>query len=303
MVDIAALVSSLDAMKIEYLCNCPMSLYTSFKIGGPADVMIKPHSVEQLKTVLNVSKKHNVPVFAIGKGSNLLISDDGIEGAVINISSGLDEIKMLGETTVECGAGASLSALCNFCLEHGLSGLEFAYGIPGSVGGAIYMNAGAYGGEIKNVITSAAYLTADGEECVLPAEKLCLSYRKSRFSDTDDIILSARFELIPDNTDNIRERMDDYIKRRKDKQPLSYPSAGSTFKRPQGYFAGALIEQSGLKGFSVGGAQVSEKHAGFVINKGGATCKDVTDLMAHIVKIVEEKFGVTLEAEIIKSGR
>lgn len=301
--DITALVSKLDDLKIEYLCDCPMSLYTSFKIGGPADVMLKPHSVEQLKTALSLCKEHNVPVFILGKGSNLLISDDGIEGAVINISSGFDEIKLLNDTTVECGAGASLSALCNFCLEHGFSGLEFAYGIPGSVGGAVYMNAGAYGGEIKNVITSATYLTADGEECELTSDKLSLSYRKSKFSGNDDIILSAKFELKPDNVDNIRERMNDFIGRRKDKQPLSYPSAGSTFKRPEGYYAGALIEESGLKGFSVGGAQVSEKHAGFVINKGGATCKDVTDLMAHIVKTVKENYGVTLEAEVIKIGR
>ncbi len=301
--DITALVSSFDELKIEYLCDCPMSLYTSFKIGGPADVLVKPRSTEQLKTALNLCKKHCVPVFVLGKGSNLLISDDGIDGAVINISSGFDDIKLVDDKTVECGAGASLSSLCNFCLEHGLSGLEFAYGIPGSVGGAVYMNAGAYGGEIKNVITSASYLSADGEECVLSAEKLELSYRKSRFCGKNDIILSAKFRLVPDNADNIRKRMNDFIGRRKDKQPLSFPSAGSTFKRPEGYYAGALIEESGLKGFSVGGAQVSEKHAGFVINKGGATCKDVTDLMAHITKTVKDKFGVTLEAEIIKTGR
>lgn len=301
--DITALLSTLTDLKIEYLCDCPMSLYTSFKIGGPADVMLKPNGVEQLKTALSLCKERNVPVFILGKGSNLLISDGGIEGAVINISSGFDEIKLLNDTTVECGAGASLSALCNFCLEYSLSGLEFAYGIPGSVGGAVYMNAGAYGGEIKDVITSASYLTSNGEERESSVEELALSYRKSRFSGKGDIILSAKFELKPDKADNIRERMNDFICRRKDKQPLSFPSAGSTFKRPVGYYAGALIEESGLKGFSVGGAQVSEKHAGFVINKGGATCKDVTDLMAHIVKTVKEKYGVTLEAEVIKIGR
>ncbi len=301
--DITALANAIKEEKIEYLIDCPMSLYTSFKIGGPADIMIKPHGEEELMRTLSVCREFSVPVFILGKGSNLLISDKGIDGAVINISSGFDDIKLLDETTVECGAGASLSALCSFCLAHGLSGLEFAYGIPGSVGGAVYMNAGAYGGEIKNVIASASYLTSDLQKCVANADDLDLGYRRSRFCKKEDVILSATFKLIPDKAEDIRARMDDFITRRKAKQPLSFPSAGSTFKRPTGYYAGALIEQGDLKGYSVGGAEVSEKHAGFVINKGGATCDDVTALMAHIVKTVYDKFGVTLEPEIIKIGR
>ena len=301
--NLAALAERLGKDKIEYTLQTPMSHYTSFKIGGPADIFISVASEEELKTALLLCREFDVPFMTVGKGSNLLVSDMGIEGAVIHIAKGLDNIELIDETTVRCGAGASLSALCIFCKEHGLSGLEFAFGIPGSVGGAMFMNAGAYGGEMKDAAVSARYITPEGKIGEYKGEELSLSYRKSVFTGTDNVVLSADFSLKPDNIEDIKVRMDDYMERRKTKQPLSFPSAGSVFKRPEGYFAGALIEQSNLKGYSVGGAQVSEKHAGFIINVGGASCDDVTNLMAHIVDTVQKNFGVTLEPEIIKIGR
>ena len=301
--DTSALSSALDSLQIEYSLDYPMSKLTTFKIGGPADVLITPKSREQLSSVLSLCTDMDVPYMIIGKGSNLLISDDGMDGAVIKLSGALDEIKLIDETTVYCGAGAQLSALCTFCCEHSLAGLEFAFGIPGSVGGAVFMNAGAYGGEMRDVVTDADYVSPDGEFGRISDERLDFSYRHSVFSNSNNIITGAVFKLKRDDKTAIKARMDDFMSRRKDKQPLQYPSAGSTFKRPEGYFAGALIEQSGLKGYSIGGAEVSQKHAGFVINKGGATCKDVSDLMKHIADTVFEKFGVRLEAEIIKRGR
>lgn len=301
--NVNALTEKLSAEKIEYTVECLMSGHTSFKIGGPADVLIAPDSVDKLKIALDTCNSENIPFMIVGKGSNLLISDEGIDGAVIKISKGLDAISLIDDETVLCGAGASLSDLCGFCLKNGLSGLEFAYGIPGSVGGAVYMNAGAYGGEMRDVVTEVQFLTADGEIDAYSAGNLNFGYRKSIFSDSDKIILSAVFKLKKDNKDAVRSRMEDFMGRRKAKQPLNFPSAGSTFKRPEGYFAGALIEESGLKGFSEGGAMVSEKHAGFVINTGNATCSDVTALMQHIVDTVEKKYGVVLEPEVIKKGR
>ena len=301
--DITTLAECLNNEKIKYSLSSPMSLLTSFKIGGPADILIEPSKKEEIIRSIELCHSKNVPITIIGKGSNLLVSDDGIEGAVIKVAGGLDEIKLVDENTVVCGAGASLSSLCTFAQSYGLSGLEFAYGIPGSVGGAVYMNAGAYGGEMKDVVASVTYLTADGIEQRVSFDEIDFGYRKSFFSGKDYIILSATFSLSLDDKKAINDRMNDFINRRKEKQPLSFPSGGSTFKRPPDNFAGALIEKSGLKGFSIGGAQVSEKHAGFVINKGDATCEDVLALMAHIVKTVKEQHGVTLEPEIIKIGR
>ena len=301
--NLSSLVSALEKEKIEYETEVRMASLTTFKIGGPADIVITPSGEQQLKRALALCHSAQVPLMTIGNGSNLLVSDKGISGAVIHIARGMDEISLADDTTVVCGAGAPLSALCAFCLEHGLSGLEFAYGIPGSVGGAVYMNAGAYGGEIKDVIMSARYLSHDGTEGEYSGDTLALGYRKSVFTGSDKIIVSAVFSLKKDDKAAIKSRMDDYIGRRKEKQPLNFPSAGSAFKRPNGHFAGALIEQSGLKGFSVGGAQVSLKHAGFIINTGGATCEDVTALMEHIVETVRDRFCVTLEPEIIKIGR
>ncbi len=298
-----AYLKALSDLKIEYRENCPMSPYTTFHIGGEADVLVSPKNREELKQSLLLAKQHGLPIMMLGKGSNLLVSDNGIEGVVIHLGEGFDEIELTDENTVVCGAGASLAALCSFALSNSLCGLEFAYGIPGSVGGAVYMNAGAYGGEVKDVIASVTYLTPDGEIKTAAGEELDFSYRHSRFSGKNDVILSAEFKLSLDEKEKIRERMDDYIGRRKDKQPLNFPSAGSVFKRPEGHFAGTLIEQSGLKGYTIGGAQVSEKHAGFIINIGGATCKDVLDLIEHIKAVVFERYGVVLENEVIKTGR
>ncbi len=292
---------TLLALSLGYRCyeNEPLSARTSFKIGGPADLVIECDNLEKLPELLAVINKENIPLTVIGNGSNLLISDDGIRGVVLVISD--DSITVDGDI-ITASAGAKLSKLCNAALKSGLSGFEFGYGIPGSVGGAVYMNAGAYDGEIKQVIVSATSITRDGEIKTRTAEELLLGYRTSVFKQNDEIILSAKFKLIPAEKDGVKAKMDDYLSRRKDKQPLEFPSAGSTFKRPEGYFAGALIEQCGLKGFSVGGAEVSTKHAGFVINRGNATCSDVKALIKHIQDTVFNSFGVVLETEVIYLG-
>ncbi len=301
--DTAVLSEILDVEKIAYKKDGIIAPLTSFKIGGVADILISPASEEELTVAVDACKKTSVPFMILGRGSNLLVSDNGIEGAVIRVAGGLDKKELLPDGTVFCGAGASLSSLCTFCMESGLSGLEFAYGIPGSVGGAVYMNAGAYGGETGNTVVSVRYIDIDGSIKTAKKEELSFGYRKSMFCGTKKVILSAIFSLSSDEKESIGARMNDFINRRKDKQPLSFPSAGSAFKRPEGHFAGALIEGAGLKGFSVGGAQVSEKHAGFIINTGNATCDDVLRLIEHIKTAVYDKFGVVLEQEIIKTGR
>ncbi|MBO5409678.1 MAG: UDP-N-acetylmuramate dehydrogenase, partial [Clostridia bacterium] len=270
---------------------------TSFKIGGNADLMLFPDTQEKLIKTSEYSKSIGCPFYIIGKGSNLLFPDDGYRGVVINTCN-LTAIELVDDNTIRCECGVSMTRLAKFALENSLMGLEFAYGIPGTVGGGVYMNAGAYGGEIKDVIVSATHIDSDGQLVTLDKEKLCLTYRHSFYSDKDFIITSAEFRLEKGDAEEIKAKMDDLMFRRKDKQPLEYPSAGSTFKRPEGYFAAALLDEAGLKGYSVGGAQVSEKHAGFVINKGGATASDVINLMEHCKKTVFEKFGVELEPEV-----
>lgn len=276
----------------------PLKKHTSFKIGGNAKLFVVPESDSALSLLLKKCNEDGVRTLILGNGSNMLVSDEGIDAVVILMLREAGEIKLLDETTVYCDAGVSLTRLCRFALENSLSGLEFAFGIPGSVGGAVYMNAGAYGGEIKDVITKCDYLTPDGDCCSMEAKDMALGYRTSIFNKNNCVITGAYFSLKKDSPDLIKDRMNDFLSRRKDKQPLEYPSAGSTFKRPEGYFAGALIEQSGLKGYSIGGAQVSEKHAGFVINKGNATAKDVVSLVEYIKKKVKEDSGVDLEPEI-----
>lgn len=299
--DKTAFLMALQNGKIEYVLNEPMHRHTTFKIGGAADILISIKSADELSYVLKSANQHGVPTFLLGKGSNLLVSDKGIEGAVIMLS-GLDKISIQGNTVI-CEGGATLRSVCIAAQKAGLAGLEFAFGIPGSVGGAVYMNAGAYGGEISGVIKSAVVMDKD---CNIRKVQVCdmaLGYRTSAFKANGEIILSAEFELTPDNDDLIRERMEDYFTRRREKQPLEYPSAGSTFKRPEGYFAGALIEQNNLKGVSVGGAEVSVKHAGFVINKDNAKCQDVLELIKKIQKTVIDNNGVRLEPEVIFIGR
>ena len=282
----------------EVIYEAPMKKYTSFKCGGNASVLIIPDSVESLNKIVEFSYSKNVKPMIVGNGSNLLVTDNGINGIVIKIGSKLSEIRLLDETTIYCEAGASLKSLCMFALENSLSGLEFAYGIPGTLGGAVYMNAGAYGGEMKDVLYSVNHIDENGNEGTLSKENLDLGYRYSAYTKNGFVITSAILKLTKADKKDIKEAMDDKLGRRKDKQPLEYPSAGSTFKRPAGYFAGALIEDCGLKGYTVGGAQVSEKHAGFVINKGGATSTDVITLIKDVQKIVFEKHGVMLETEV-----
>ena len=272
--------------------------YTSFKIGGSCPVMAKPNSTaclcELIKALNDVQSSFRI----MGRGSNLLISDNGIDVPVILISSDMGGISFKGEQIV-CGAGAALNAVCNAALEHSSTGLEFAFGIPGSVGGALYMNAGAYGGEMKDVVQSCTYIDESGELHTLPAEKMDLSYRHSFFSGKPFIITEITFSLKQGDKEQIQARMQDLMQKRRDKQPLDYPSAGSTFKRPEGDFAGRLIEEAGLRGFTVGGAAVSEKHCGFVINKGGATFNDVKNLIDIIKQRVKETSGRDLSCEVI----
>lgn len=278
--------------------DVPMSKYTTFRIGGNAAVMLTPTTDEQLASIIKKCKEENTKPFIIGNGSNMLISDNGLDTVVINMCRPDPKIELVNGDTVVCDAGATMSKVCNFALENGLTGLEFAFGIPGSAGGAAYMNAGAYGGEMKDVLVECRHIDCDGNFGSLKGEELGLAYRTSAYEHNGYIITTLVMKLSKGNKDEIRAKMQELLQRRKDKQPLEYPSAGSTFKRPEGFFAGALIEECGLKGYSVGGAQVSEKHAGFVINKGSATAKDVLDLIKYIQDKVFSEKGVMLEPEV-----
>ena len=277
----------------------PMSKHTSFKIGGNADVYIKVNNLSKLSTILKECQASDVDYMILGNGSNLLVSDDGIRGVVIRLDGDFRKITLLDDTTIFCGAGATLAYLCKFALNCGLSGLEFAWGIPGTVGGAVFMNAGAYDGEMKDVVHSVSHISPIGEIGRIEKDDLNFGYRTSVYRSNNMIITGVTLKLKKGNPDEIRAKMDDYMSRRSTKQPLEYPSAGSVFKRPEGNFAGALIEQCGLKGKTCGGAQVSEKHAGFIINKSNATAKDVRDLIGEIQKTVSEKTGYSLECELI----
>lgn len=275
-----------------------MSNHTSFKIGGNARVFVIPKSADEIASVIKECNRLSVRYLTIGNGSNLLVDDDGIDACVIMLGKDFADIKLLDNNIIYAEAGASLTKLCRFALDNELTGLEFAYGIPGSCGGAAFMNAGAYGGEMKDVLFRCDHVDKDGNIASLSYDALELSYRHSAYYHNGCTVIGLYMKLEKGNKDEIKAKMDDLIGRRKDKQPLEYPSAGSTFKRPEGYFAGALIEECNLKGASVGGAQVSEKHAGFVINKGNATCKDVLDLCQKVSKTVYDNTGVTLEMEI-----
>lgn len=296
------LADILNKANISYVSDEPMSAHTTFKIGGAADIMITVMNTGELITAVKACKSENTPYMILGNGSNLLVSDNGIEGAVIVLDGEFKDIAVEGES-ITAGAGARLSKLCTVAMENSLGGLEFAYGIPGTVGGAVYMNAGAYGGEMKDVIASVTALTSDCEVRTYEADELGLGYRTSTFKTNGDIILFSKYNLHKKDKEAIRAGMDDVMSRRKSKQPLEYPSAGSVFKRPEGAFAGTLIEQCGLKGRTVGGAQVSEKHAGFIINIGGATCDDVTALVELVQDTVKKETGYWLEREIIRTGR
>ena len=280
----------------KILLNEPMKNHTTFRIGGTADYFVSA-SKEQLTKILAVAKQDEVPVTIIGNGSNLLVKDGGIRGLVVEIGKNMEDIQVHGNC-ITAGAGALLSKIARAAADAGLSGLEFASGIPGSLGGAVVMNAGAYGGEMKQVLVSAKVLDKDGEEKTLSNEELELSYRHSCIEEKGYIVVEATIQLNPREKEQILEEMEDIRKRRLAKQPLEFPSAGSTFKRPEGYFAGKLIQDCGLSGYAVGGAQVSEKHNGFVINKGNATAQDVQNLIKDVKKEVYRQFQVELVPEV-----
>ena len=282
--------------KAEY--DVPMSEYTTFKIGGNAKLMITPASDDVLSLIIKECRKLDIKPMIIGNGSNMLISDNGLNTVVINMCRSDCTASYKGDGIIECDAGLTMSKLCNFALENELTGLEFAFGIPGTAGGAAYMNAGAYGGEMKDVLVSCKHIDSDGAFGELTGEDLSLGYRTSAYEHNGFIITKLLLKLSKGSKDDIKAKMQELLQRRKDKQPLEYPSAGSTFKRPEGYFAGGLIEECGLKGASVGGAQVSEKHAGFVINKGGATSEDVMKLIKMVQETVLKEKGVMLEPEV-----
>lgn len=277
----------------------PLSRHTTFKIGGVADTYVKVTSLSKLSTILKECRESDIDYMIIGNGSNILASDDGYRGVVIRLDGDFRKIALVDDDTIYCGAGATLAALCKFALNNGLSGLEFAWGIPGSVGGAVFMNAGAYGGEMKDVVYSVNHLTKNGEPGRTEKDDLQFGYRASVYRQNNAIITGATLKLRKDNPEDIRARMDDYLGRRSSKQPLEYPSAGSVFKRPEGAYAGALIEQCGLKGHSHGGAQVSEKHAGFIINKANANANDVKSLIREVQTKVYDETGYNLECELI----
>lgn len=284
------------------ILNEPMKNHTSFRTGGEADIFVSPDSIKSLKDVIKLFRENDIPFYIFGNGSNMLVSDRGIEGAVIHIGNGFSSIEVK-ENKITSGAGAILSAVSNAALENSLTGFEFASGIPGSFGGAVFMNAGAYGSEIKNVIKSVLVLNENLELEELSKDRLELGYRSSIFQKNNYIILGGTIELETGNKDNILSEMNELNAKRREKQPLNFASAGSTFKRPEGYFAGKLIEDSGLKGKTIGGAQVSEKHAGFIVNTGTATTDDIINLMDFCKKTVYEKFGVMIEPEVRITGR
>ncbi len=275
-----------------------MSSHTTFRVGGPADWFVRPQTAEELADVIALCRQEQVPFYILGNGSNLLVGDYGYRGVMIDLNGGpWGQIAVEGNR-MRAGAGAFLSAAAKRALESSLTGLEFAAGIPGTVGGAVVMNAGAYGSEMKEVLVSVKVLTTDGQVETIPAPELELGYRTSCIPKRGYVVLEAEFKLEPGDAGQIRETMADLAFRRRDKQPLEYPSAGSTFKRPEGHFAGKLIQDAGLRGFSVGGAQVSEKHCGFVVNRGGASAADILELCRQVQERVQKQFGVTVEMEV-----
>ena len=281
----------------QFLREEPMKKHITFRVGGPAACFLTPSTKEQIREILHICQEEKTPYFILGNGSNLLVSDQGFDGVVLRVYKNMNQVTVEGEH-LRVQAGALLSATARKALEAGLTGMEFAAGIPGTMGGAAVMNAGAYGGEMKDILESVTVLTPEGEQKELKNEELQLGYRTSVVKEKGYIVLEAVLSLKKGDPEAIKSRMDELKEQRVTKQPLEYPSAGSTFKRPEGYFAGKLIQDAGLRGYQVGGAQVSEKHCGFVINKENATAKDVVDLIHDVQRIVYEKFQVQLETEV-----
>ncbi len=288
----------LEDNKIQYLCNESLKKHTTFKVGGNAAFVAMPENVQQVIRLLEFLRKENIRYYFLGKGSNVIFRDEGFDGVIIKTAN-LNRIEFTDENTVYVQSGVVLNVLCKALQEKSLAGLEFCYGIPGNVGGGLYMNAGAYGGEISQALLEVEYIDENCTVQKIKAEDCEYSYRHSVFQKKNWFITGATFVLTKGNRDEILSFMEDIMQRRIDKQPLDKPSAGSSFKRPVGYFAAALIEQCGLKGCTVGGAQVSEKHSGFIVNTGDATCKDIVELAQHVEKVVLEKTGVTIEKEMI----
>lgn len=301
LMDIFETLVSMTGEK-NVLLNEPMKNHTSFRTGGAADIFVSPDGKDSLKEIVKLFKEKNIPFYIFGNGSNMLVSDRGIEGAVIHIGNGFSSVEVNGNE-ITAGAGVLLSSVASTALENSLTGFEFASGIPGSFGGAVFMNAGAYGSEIKNVIKSVLVLDESLQLKELSKDEMELGYRSSVFQKKNYIILGGTIVLEKGNKDEILSRMNELNAKRREKQPLNFASAGSTFKRPEGYFAGKLIEDSGLKGKTVGGAQVSEKHAGFIVNTGDATTDDILNLIDFCKKTVYEKFGVIIEPEVRITGR
>ena len=291
---IRAIVSPNAIIKV----NEEMKNHTTFRVGGEADFLVIPYDLNDVIAIRKFTKKNNIPLTVIGNGSNLLVKDGGIRGIVLKISNVLNDIKIT-DTDIEVGAGLRLTKLAKLAMESSLTGIEWANGIPGTVGGAVMMNAGAYGGEMSQVILETKYLAEDGTIKTLTNEEQKFGYRTSVFTnEINGIIISVKIHLDKANIEKITEKMTDYLDRRKEKQPLEFPSAGSTFKRPQDNFAGKLIEDAGLKGYTIGGACVSDKHAGFVINKDNATAQDIISLIENVKSKVKEVSGVDLEEEV-----
>ena len=280
----------------------PLAKYTTFRVGGPAECMIDISSTAELQKLLHYLNLVELPYFVMGNGSNILAGDPGYQGIVLRMGNKISGIRVEG-TRVIAQAGALMSAVARVCLEAGLTGFEFAAGIPGSIGGGVVMNAGAYGGEMKQVVKKVCVLTREGEALELDNETMEFGYRTSAIREHPFLVTEVELELRLGDREEIRSRMEELAARRREKQPLEYPSAGSTFKRPEGYFAGELIMKAGFRGFQIGGARVSDKHCGFVINAGGASAEDILDVMHEVQAGVKEKFGVSLEPEVVFMGR
>lgn len=286
-----------DHLPSKFRVDEPMQRHTSFRIGGPADVLVLPETAVELITVIKEVRNRQIPLTILGNGSNVLVKDQGIRGVVVKIGNVLRKMECLGEV-VQAEAGVSLAAVSNYAAKNQLTGLEFAVGIPGSLGGAVFMNAGAYDGEMKNVVKTITVLTQAGEIKELTCDDLHFGYRHSCVQDDGSVIIAVTMELKQGSQDDINAKMADFTNRRVTKQPLELPNAGSMFKRPEGYFAGTLIEEAGLKGYTVGGAQVSRKHAGFIVNVGDATAQDVLQLIKNVQDKVYDYAGVKLEPEV-----
>lgn len=285
----------------DILINEPMSLHTTFRVGGAAKALVKISNIEQLKKLIPFFKEINEPYYIKGNGSNILVGDKGYNGIILELSNNFAHIEVENDI-LKADAGALMSSIAKHALEASLEGFEFASGIPGTIGGGVAMNAGAYGGELKDIVTRVEILSSEGEILSLSNEEMKFGYRTSIIKQRPFIVLSVTIRLNRGNQSDIKAKMEELNLRRREKQPLEYPSAGSTFKRPEGYFAGKLIMEAGLRGFSIGGAQVSEKHCGFVINKGGASAADVYEVITEVQEKVKSRFGVNLEPEIIFLG-